>query len=189
MVRMISPKFSYKFKEIISLPYVEPIISVTSTTTTKLTLNYNFSERPSSPWRSKFLTPLEVFLRVWRAFYTSHTFAVQNGPQVKPTTSGIALNNNACSHNQWFCWLMKSLYSSDSMKKKKKNYWLAIRSTYPASNSTDSSHSKGTRKQFLSRIILAQSPCHTAIKAFRIVFVQLQCAGTQLLRFFSTLLA
>ena len=38
---------------------------------------------------------------------------------------------------------------------RKKNYWLAIRSTYPASNSTDSSHSKGTRKQFLSRIILA----------------------------------
>ena len=30
-----------------------------------------------------------------------------------------------------------------------------------------SSHSKGTRKQFFSRIVLAQSPCHIAIKAFR----------------------
>ena len=30
-----------------------------------------------------------------------------------------------------------------------------------------SSHSKGPRRQFLSRIVFAQSPCHIAIKAFR----------------------
>ena len=41
-----------------------------------------------------------------------------------------------------------------------------------------SSHSKGTQKQLLSRIILAQRPCHIAIKAFCIILTIAMCRCT-----------
>ena len=41
-----------------------------------------------------------------------------------------------------------------------------------------SSHSKGTQKQLLSRIILAQRPCHIAIKAFCSILTIAVCRCT-----------
>ena len=41
-----------------------------------------------------------------------------------------------------------------------------------------SSHSKGTQKQLLSRIILAQHPCHIAIKAFCSILTIAVCRCT-----------
>ena len=41
-----------------------------------------------------------------------------------------------------------------------------------------SSHSKGTQKQLLSRIILAQRPCHIAIKAFCSILTIAKCRCT-----------
>ena len=63
---------------------------------------------------------IRSFSACLKSVYTSYTSAVQNRPQVKPTKNGIALNNNACSRNQWFYWLMKSLCSSDSVNEEKK---------------------------------------------------------------------
>ena len=40
------------------------------------------------------------------------------------------------------------------------------------------SHSKETRKQLLSRIILAQRPCHKTIKAFRSILTIAMCRCT-----------
>ena len=50
-----------------------------------------------------------------------------------------------------------------------------------------SSHSKGPRKQFLSRIVLAQSPCHMAVKAFRsiLTIAMYRCTIITLLLYFN----
>ena len=50
---------------------------------------------------------------------------------------------------------------------KKKNTKLTSSQVDISSVKLHSSHSKGPRQQFLSRIVFAQSPCHIAIKAFR----------------------
>ena len=50
-----------------------------------------------------------------------------------------------------------------------------------------SSHSKGPRQQFLSRIVLAQSPCHIAFKAFRsiLTIAMYRCTIITLLLYFN----
>ena len=60
-----TPKFRYKFKEIISLTYS----SVTTTTTTKFTLN--IFRMACKPLQEEVFKRLADFLRVCRTVYTS----------------------------------------------------------------------------------------------------------------------
>ena len=131
----------------------------------------------------------EVWVSVWRAFTPLTISQVHNEPQVIPKKSGFPLNNTRrCLrfHDQWFYWLMKSLCSSDSVEKKKhendEQSGRHIQSQIP-----QQSQCKGPRKQFLSRIVLAQSPCHIAFKAFRsiLTIAMYRCTIITLLLYFN----
>ena len=130
----------------------------------------------------------EVWVSVWRAFTPLTISQVHNEAQVIPKKSGFPLNNTRrCLrfHDQWFYWL-RSLCAAPIQWRKK--------NTKMTSNQVDisrvkfhSSHSKGPRKQFLSRIVLAQSPCHIAFKAFRsiLTIAMYRCTIITLLLYFN----
>ena len=69
-------------------------------------------------------------------------------------------------------------FSGEKKKNHEKRNWSTSNHVHISSVKFHSSHDKGTRKQFLSRIILAQNPCHIVIKAFHSILAIAMCRCT-----------
>ena len=143
----------------------------------------------------------EVFLQIQR----NYNSPVRRADYViSTTTTKFTLRKSITGHKynlqraafRWTTKMMKKMSSlswsvillinevfvqlrfSGEKKKHEKRNWSTSNHIPISSVKFHSSLDKGTRKQFMSRIILAQNPCHIVIKAFHSILTIAMCRCT-----------